>query len=157
MAGTTDTLGRTIPTPEDGKAKVVKIGGKIENCLNDVPLHPATTPPDKSSQGFQSGDVVTMQHHYTFENVSITFAGGTAKAAEYRAMTGKAQKIELGGEDGFVAYGNVYVSTGPVIPSNAESVPTITVTVEWLTTFDPDTGALVHPANVAGTAGTTGA
>lgn len=147
MGDTTDTLGRTIPTPEDGKAKVVKIGENIENCLNDVPLHPATTPPDKSSQGFQSGDVVTMQHHYTFENVSITFAGGAAKAAEYRAMVGKAQRIQLGGEDGFVGYGNVYVSAGPVIPSNAESVPTITVTVEWLTTFNPESGDLVHPSN----------
>ena len=148
MGENTDIHGRTIPTPEDGKAKVVKIGEMIENCLNDVPLHPATTAPEKSSQGFQSGDVVTMQHHYTFENVSITFAGGAAKAAEYRKLVGKAQQIQLGDEGGFVGWGNVYVSTGPVIPSNAESVPTITVTVEWLTTFKPDTGELVHPENV---------
>ena len=46
-------------------------------------------------------------------------------------------------------YGNVYVSTGPALPSNGKQVPTITLTVKWLTTFDPKTGDLVHSDGVS--------
>ena len=146
----TDDKGRTLPVSEDGMATVVKIGEMVENCLNDVPLHPATTPPEKSNQSFQTGDVVNVSHKYTFENSQITFAGGAAKAAAYRALVGKKQKIQLG--DGFEGYGIVYVSTGPILVANGEAVPTLTLTIEWLTTIDPNTGNLVHPAAAAPTA-----
>jgi hypothetical protein len=126
-------------------AKVVKIGDMIENCLNDVPLHPATTAPEKSTQSFQTGDVVNMNHKYTFENSQITVAGGAEKSAAYRAIVGKKQMVELG--DGFAGYGVVYVSTGPTLVANGEAVPTLTITIEWLTTIDPETGELVHPTD----------
>ena len=143
----TDDKGRTLPVSEDGMATVIQVGEMVETCLNDVPLHPATTAPEQSTQSFQTGDVVNMNHKYTFEDVTITFAGGAEKAAAYRALVGKAQKVSLG--DGFEGYGNVYVSTGPVLPSNGKQVPTITLTVKWLTTFDPKTGDLVHPEGVS--------
>lgn len=142
----TDEFGRTIPVAEEGRAEVIKIGELIEDCLNDVPLHPATTPPEKSSQSFQSGDVVSMNHKYTFENTQVTIAGGSAKAASYRALVGKRQEIQLG--DGFTGWGIVYVSTGPTLVANGTAVPTISLTIEWLTTIDPKTGDLVHPADV---------
>lgn len=144
-----DSYGRDIPVAEVGLAKVVKIGEFVENCLNDVPLHPATTPPEKSTQSFQTGDVVNVSHKYTFENSQVTFAGGAAKAAAYRALVGKKQEIQLG--DGFKGWGIVYVSTGPTLVSNGEAVPTLTLTIEWLTTIDPETGDLVHPEGVTET------
>lgn len=142
----TDTLGRTIPVSEDGMALVVKIGDKTENCLNDVPLHPATNAPDENSQGFQTGDVVNVTHKYTFAGTNVTFAGGAAKAAEYRALVGKPQNIQLG--DGFTGWGTVIVSEGPVLVANGKAVPTLTIAITWLTTINPADGTLVHPEGV---------
>lgn len=143
---TTDTHGRTLPVSEDGMAKVVQIGSFVENCLNDVPLHPATNAPDENTQGFQTGDVVNVTHKYTFAGSNVTFAGGAAKAAAYRALIGKPQLIKLG--DGFEGYGTVIVSEGPTLVANGKAVPTLTIAITWLTTIDPDTGDLVHPAGV---------
>lgn len=144
-----DEYGRETPVASEGRAEVVQIGEMVENCLNDVPLHPATTAPEKNTQSFQSGDVVNMNHKYTFENVTITIAGGAEKAAAYRALVGKKQNIQLG--DGFTAYGNVYVSTGPTLVANGTAVPTLTLTVEWLSTINPETGELLHPADASAT------
>ena len=142
----TDTHGRTIPASIDGMATVVKIGEKVENCLNDVPLHPATNAPDENTQSFQTGDVVNVNHKYTFAGSTVTVAGGAEKAAEYRARVGKPQQIQLG--DGFTGWGTVIVSEGPTIVANGKAVSTLTLAITWLTTIDPATGALKHPEGV---------
>lgn len=123
-----------LPTPISGRSISVKIGSIDLDVLGDIKTHPAGEASSKEKRGFQSGDVYMWNHNYGYEDVSFTCAVKDENLDTFDAMRGVEQEITL---PDFSGKGYVYISDGPVIPSDGEDVKTVTVTIQWSTTLTP--------------------
>lgn len=127
----------TTPTVQNGRAVEVTIGSTRINCLNDVPLYPAATPPSKETLQPQSGDIDIVTHQYGYEDTTITAILSIEQVQAIDAMRGIEQEVTLG--TGFTGNGFVYLSAGPTLPSAGEGVSSSTITVQWTTKRTPAT------------------
>lgn len=124
-----------LPTTVSGRSVEVQIGDLTVDVLGDIRTRPAGEASEKQKKGFQSGDVYMWTHNYGYADVQFTVADKNGLAEKVDAMRGKEQDITL---PDFTGKGYVYVSDGPVIPSDGEDVKTFTFTIQWSTTRDPN-------------------
>mgnify|MGYP007037126202 CR=1 FL=1 len=127
-----------VPVPVSGRTLQVKIGATVVDVLGEIKTRPEGEASSKEKRGFQSGDVYMWTHNYGYADVQFTVADKAGFAETIDGMRGKEQDITL---PDFTGKGYVYISAGPVIPSDGEDVKTFSFTIQWSTTRDPNATA----------------
>lgn len=130
-----------MPTGEatNGRTATITVGGTTLNCIDDVPLAPAMTAPEKEVQKFQQGDAVNITGDGSYEDTTITCEYDSAAYTAYDTNRTDATAVECT-LPGFSGEAIPYISEGPTVTAGGSAVPTMTVTLMWTTTKTPSGG-----------------
>lgn len=123
----------------NGRTASITVGEYTLNCIDDVPLAPAMTAPEKEVQKFQQGDVVNITGDGSYEDTTITCEYNSAAYGEFDTNRTDAEAVTCTLPQ-FSGQAIPYISEGPTVIAGGSAVPTMTVTLMWTTTKAPSGG-----------------
>lgn len=120
----------------NGRTATITVGTYTLNCIDDVPLAPAMTAPEKEVQKFQQGDAVNITGDGSYEDTTITCEYNATAYNAYDANRTDATDVDCTLPE-FSGKAIPYISEGPSVTAGGKIVPTMTVTLMWTTTKAP--------------------